>query len=194
MNTTAPADAAPAGHVLTGELFREVSTTETANELVAVGLALHHFTELAREFAPIDAIELHRATTILTRQVVRLLADGAPLEEICELVTDPNRVATVDRRTVAELCGERWPTIHRIATERATAAIEGSRTFGSTTVLHLAATRAVRPQCSWWGTDGWAKRVDEWLAAHPSEPELRAALEHTPEGVGDDVLGDLIEL
>ena len=187
------ATTAPSGRLLTSDLFREVHTTANAHDLVAVGIALHHFTELVRELVPVDPIELHRATTILTRQVTELLDADAPLDTICALMTDPDRVATADGRTSAELCGDAWPEVQESSNERTVSALEGAETFGAATVLHLAATRAVRPRHVWWGTDGWNKRVDEWLSAHPESEHLRPMLTNEPEHAEADVLVDLID-
>ena len=57
--------------LLTPDLFREVNATGTSDDLIAVGLALHHFTEVVRELVTIEPLKLHRATTILTKQILK---------------------------------------------------------------------------------------------------------------------------
>ncbi len=188
-----PYRAASTNRPLTTDLFRAIQTAERANDLVAVGLALHYFTEIVRELEPIAPVELHRATTILSKQTGRLLADHGSLDEIHALMTVNDRIATADGRTVEQFCGAIWPTVRSLAAERCVSAIDGANSFGETAVLHLAATRAVQPRCVWWGTDGWAKRVDEWSASTRAGRRLVSMLKTAPEHVDDDVLSDVID-
>lgn len=185
---------APATRLLTSDLFREVSATGPSDDLIAVGLALHHFTELVRDLVPIEPLQLHRATTVLTKQVATALGEEHPLETVHTLVTDPDRCAAPDRRTAAQLCGEAWPRIRDLADHRARCAIDGADTFGEATVLHLAATRAVKPRCVWWGTHGWTKRVDDWSRRFDASGRRRPVLVSAPEYVDDDVLAQIVDV
>ena len=191
--TSFHAPAAPTNRLLTAELFREVTTTESQQDLVAVGLTLHHFTEVVRDLILIPSVDLHRATTIMTRQAGDALATDDALEAIRRLTTDPDRIATADGQTAAEFCGRAWPRLQATAADRAASALEGARSFGEPTVLHLAATRAVRPQCVWWGTDGWSKRLSDWFAETQPSPRLRATAIASPEFLPDDILAELID-
>jgi hypothetical protein len=178
---------------LTSALLREFSEVPRPDSLIAVGLALHHFTELIDELIELDPIELHRATTVLTKQITRALATPEPLSAVRELVTDPLRPATIDHQTARQLCGETaWATLRDLADARAASAIDGVETFGESAVLHLAATRAVRPRCTWWGTAGWTLRVDAWADDNELATGSRRALISAPEYVDDEVLREIV--
>ena len=189
---TTRTDPGPSRQPPTAHLLRLVESAEPQHDLVPVGLALHHFTEIVRGFVPISIVELHRATTILTKQTNVLIDHDAPLEAVRHLVTDEHRTATVDGRTIEELCGEDWPAVHAQARERANAAAQGARSFGETAILRLAATRAAQTRVPWWGTNLWSRRVDQWLGDARSNHRLRAALMRTPELLSSEILLDLL--
>ena len=99
----------------TAALLRLVDDTDDGLDLVPAGIALHVFTEPLREHRAVPAAELHRATTVLTKQVKRLLTGDDRLAAIEALVTDPGRQATPDGRTAATLCGRAWPAVVEVA-------------------------------------------------------------------------------
>jgi hypothetical protein len=97
----------------TPSVLRSTVEDEGIDDLIAVGLSLHLFTELVREHLDLADTDLHRATTVLTKQVIdtlaRQLTTGKdPLEAIQRLITDPARRAHPDGRTAEELCGAAW--------------------------------------------------------------------------------------
>lgn len=177
----------------TAQLLQLLESSDGHLDLVPVGVALHHFTEPARAELDLTAVDMHRATTILTKQVKRVLADEQPLATIRILVTDPRRIAAADGRTVEQLCGDAWPQIRAIASDRAEAALEGASAFGEAAVLRLAATRAAVPGSPWWGTRGWVEMIDRWISDSPVGRRSIAALLDAPENVEDAVLAEVLD-
>lgn len=178
----------------TAALLRLVDD-DGALDLVPAGIALHVFTEPLRDHVRIGTVDLHRATTVLTKQVKRLLSGDDRLPSIAALVTDPSRQATPDGRTAAQLCGRAWPAVRAVATERSAASIDGAEAFGETAILRLAATRAAAPACRWWGTTGWVELVERWAsdASHAQSRRLVTSLLRTPELVADEILESVLD-
>jgi hypothetical protein len=189
MQTTSAAAliSSPHSEAPTAELLRLVAEDEPFN-LVPVGISLHYFTDPARNQCPISACDLHRATTVLTKQVKAALTGEQRLERVRALVTDPHRTALPDGTTARRLCGPGWPAVRSIADQRAAAAVDGAITFGEAAILRLAATRAAMPQCSWWGTRGWTLLVDAWARRGNAGRRSIAPLMIAPEDAPDDVL------
>ena len=177
----------------TADLLRLVDTGDEQFDLVPVGIALHSFTDPVRQHTDLSLTDLHRATTVLTKQIERLLAHSGRLQAIRELVTDSRRVALADGRTVAMLCGEAWPTVMAIADDRAVAAIDGAGTFGEPAILRLAATRAAMPTAPWWGTRGWIELVDRWASDHRNGRRTTASLLRSPETADDEILAVVLD-
>lgn len=177
----------------TAALLRLADDTDGALDLVPAGIALHVFTEPLRDHVRLPRIELHRATTVLTKQVKRLLTGDDRLAAIGTLVTDPGRQAAPDGRTAAMLCGRAWPAVVAAATARSASSIEGAAAFGETAILRLAATRAAAPSCRWWGTSGWVELVERWAAEEAHPRRLVASLLRTPELVADEVLESVLQ-
>jgi hypothetical protein len=178
---------------LTAELLRLVDHGDERFDLVPVGIALHSFTDPIRQHTNLTLTDVHRATTVLTKQIDRLLAGEGRLVAIHDLVTDPRRVALPDGRTASVLCGDAWPAVVAVAHERASAALEGARTFGEPAILRLAATRAAMPTSPWWGTRGWTELVDRWASDHRNGRRAVASLLRSPEAADADVLADVLE-
>lgn len=152
-----------------------------------LGVALHHFTDELRD--RIDQLELHRATSVLTKQVCKLLDDDDPLGAIRQLVTDPRRVALPDGRRVAEVCGAAWDDIRAIADERSTASCAGAEEFGREAIINLAAVRGVGADRPWWGTPAWRDLVDRT----PMTSDERRLLHERPELAADDLLSRALD-
>jgi hypothetical protein len=174
-------------------LLRLADDTDDALDLVPAGTALHVFTEPLRDHAHLTDVELHRATTVLTKQVKRLLTGDDRLVAVRDLVTDPGRQALPDGRTAAMLCGRAWPAVAAIAAARSAASIDGAAAFGETAILRLAATRAAAPSFPWWGASGWAELVERWAADEAHPRRLVASLLRNPELVADEILESVLD-
>lgn len=179
---------------VTPAVIRSTVEDDDIDSLIAVGLSLHLFTELARPHLDLSDTDLHRATTVLTKQVIdtlarQLAAGNDPLEAIMRLITDPARRAHPDGRTAAALCGDAWDAVRSAAFQRAEMTIRGAADYGVLPMLRLAATRAVTQQAPWWGTPAWRARLDRHVAASPLE---HLTLSAAPELVPDDTLLDLV--
>jgi len=185
---TAPATWRPT----TAQLVRRADVTKTDDNTAPLGISLHHFTDLVTDRIDLTALDLHRVTTVLTKQVRQALGGPNRFEAVRSLVIDPDRVATPDGRTAAEVCGESWSQIRRITDDRACEAIDGVCTFGEATVIQLAVLRATETRLPWWGTTEWELRVDRWAATLRFASRLKRAVRQTPEMVPDDVLRELI--
>lgn len=166
-------------------LLSVVSDSDRPHDLIAVGTALHTFTDTVRAAADIDLVELHRATTVLTKQVAQLLGSDDRLERLAALVTDESRLATPDGRTARTFCGPAWAGVRAIAVERMEAAISGASTFGETAILRLAATRAADTVTPWWGTPAWQECVGD---ATSIDRRAAVRLLHSPETAAYDDL------
>ena len=175
----------------TAQLVREVSSNRQA-EAVPAGIAIHHFTDLFDERTDVSLAELHRATTVLTKQVEQALLGQRALDRIQKLVVDPQRIATPDGRSASEFCGAHWPQFIEVAGGRAEAAVEGADRFGQSTVMQLAALRTASATQAWWGTTEWANRVDAWTRSVWFRPKLKHTVRTSPELLDDDLLLDLI--
>lgn len=178
----------------TPSVLRSTVEDEGIDDLIAVGLSLHLFTELVREHLDLADTDLHRATTVLTKQVIdtlaRQLTTGKdPLEAIQRLITDPARRAHPDGRTAEELCGAAWSAVRTAAFQRAEMTIRGALDYGVVPMLRLAATRAVTQQAPWWGTPAWRARLERHVAASPLE---HLTLSAAPELAPDDTLLALV--
>lgn len=184
VGTTRPGDT-------TAEILRRLRLSPEPRDLTALGVALHHFTELADD-VELDVVTLHCATTILTKQVADRLRGPAPWPAIRRLVTDPHRVATPDGATVEVLCSSTWASIRHQAGRRATAAVEGVARFGADAVTRLASLRGHQSTAPWWGTEAFEHRIDAWLGDARLSPVLAASLRRAPEQAPADVLHDIL--
>ena len=89
------------------------------DELIAVGLSLHLFTEIVHGRVDLSVTDLHRATTVLTKQLLGALIQHGqrdPLRDVLQLVTDGDREAMPDGRSAEDLCGLDWPAVRNAAT------------------------------------------------------------------------------
>jgi hypothetical protein len=168
----------------TPAVIRSAFDGNDLDDLIAVGLALHLFTEIVRHQVDLSPTDLHRATTVLSKQMMDTLTrhnDHDALRAVLRLVTDPEREAHPDGRAAAELCGEAWPAVRTAAYDRAEQNIKGATDFGVVSMLRLAATRAVAQQAPWWGTPEWRARLTEFVTANPSGPLEHLTLGSAPE-------------
>ena len=174
---------------ITAAAIRSAGEGNELDSLIAVGLALHLFTEIVDRELDLPVTDLHRATTVLTKQLGDTLAGHSPhdaLGAVLRLVTDPERQSYPDGRASADLCGWAWPTVRNAAYARAEQTIRGADDFGVVPMLRLAATRAVAHRSPWWGTPTWRARLDEFLSSNAADPleqlTLARSPEHAPEG------------
>lgn len=174
----------------TAQLIRRSDASISRPTYAALGVALHHFTELLP--ATLDEPVRHRATTVLTKQVFGLLDDDDALEAIRRLVTDPDRRALPDGRTARDVCGASWDEVQTTATQRATASCEGAVEFGRDAIINLAAVRGVGAVAPWWGTPMWRQRVD-LLPDDAMTSDDRALLQDAPELAGDELLASVLD-
>jgi hypothetical protein len=158
------------------------------DELIAVGLALHLFTEIVSGRVDLSVTELHRATTMLTKQVLDALihhAERDALRAVLRLVTDGEREALPDGRTASDLCGDAWPAVRCEAYSRAEQSIRGAADYGVEPMLRLAASRAIVDPTPWWGTPVWRRRLNEFQSSNSMRAlehlTLATAPEHAPE-------------
>lgn len=173
-----PGGAAPT----TAQVIRRTDASIARPVYAGLGVALHHFTEALD--GSIDPLDLHRATTVLTKQVCRLLDEDDALDKIRGLVTDPRRVAMPDGTRATELCGGSWDEIHELADRRSAASCDGAEEFGLEAIVNLAAVRGVGAEQPWWGTAAWRDRVERT----PVPPDDRMLLLERPELADDDLL------
>lgn len=169
----------------TAQVIRRTDAAISRATYAGLGVALHHFTDLLG--TTIDPLDLHRATTTLTKQVCRVLDDDDDLDAIRRLVTDADRVALPDGRRAAALCGTTWDRVRETALQRATASCEGAREFGHDAIVNLAAVRGVGAVRPWWGTPIWRRRVD-LVPAGAISPDERELLLDEPELAADELL------
>jgi hypothetical protein len=185
--------AAPARRRLTtAQTLHQAATPSAGASAAPTGFSLHQFTELLDHHLDLTALELHRTTTILTKQIRQALGGPAKFRSIRALVTDPDRIATVDGQSALELCGFAWHQIRSQAADRADAALDGAEQFGEGTVLLLAALRAAQCHMPWWGTQQWETRVDDWSRTIRFASGLKHTVRCSPELVADDVLHEII--
>ncbi len=171
----------------TAQLIRRTDASIARPTYAALGVALHHFTDVLTE--AIEPIVLHRATTVLTKQVCQILDDHDDdvLDDVRRLVTDPDRVALPDGRPAAELCDQAWERVRAVALQRATASCEGADEFGHDAIINLAAVRGVGAVTPWWGTPMWRQRV-ELMPADAISSRDRELLLAEPERADDDLV------
>lgn len=171
----------------TAQVIRRTDASIARPVYAGLGVALHHFTDEMCDW--IGPLELHRATSVLTRQVCLVLDDEDPLGAIRQLVTDPRRVALPDGRRAAEVCGAAWDEIRALADERSTASCAGAEEFGREAIVNLAAVRGVGADRPWWGTPAWRDLVDRT----PMAADERTLLHERPELADDDLLSRVID-
>lgn len=174
----------------TAQLIHRTDASIARPLYAALGVALHHFTEMLVDV--IEPLELHRATTVLTKQVCELLDEDDSLEAISRLVTDPTRVALPDGRHAIDVCGDSWEELRAIATRRSMASHRGAEEFGLDAILNLAVVRSVGADEPWWGTPLWKQRVGS-IPADALTDDMRAILSDEPELAPDDVLSLAVE-
>ena len=191
--TIAPVIAAPAKPAThdplvappaTPAVIRYTAQCPDLDELIAVGLALHMFTEIVHGRVDLSRTELHRATTVLTKQVLDALirhADRDALRTVLRLVTDSERESLPDGRTACDLCGDAWPAVRCEAYSRAEQSIRGADDFGVEPMLRLAASRAIVDPTPWWGTPAWRERLNEFQSSN-----TMGALEHLTLGTAPE--------
>jgi hypothetical protein len=149
--------------------FRYAAQSPDLDELVAVGLTLHLFTEVLHGRVGLCLTEMHRATTVLTKEVLDLLTrlqSSHVLPAVLRLVTDPDRAALPDGSTVHDVCGRAWPAVRGAAYALAEQSLRGADDFGVGPMLRLAASRAVVEPSPWFGTPAWRARLDKFMASH----------------------------
>lgn len=187
---------APRPTAATATVIRSAVESTELDALVAVGLALHLFTELADRHTKVGQTDLHRATTVLTKQISEALArhsanegrEQEALRSVLRLVTDPNREALPDGRTASQLCGAAWPSVRTDAYTRAEQSIRGAADFGVVPMLRLAATRAIVHQAPWWGTPEWRSRLARYVSRNDVTPVEHLTLGSAPEFASDTAL------
>ncbi len=182
-----PAPVAPA----TATVIRHAVESSDLDDLIAVGLALHLFTEIVGQHVELSILDLHRATTVLSKQVNEALvrhSEHDALQTVLRLVTDPDREAHPDGRTASELCGGAWPAVRHDAFTRCEQSIQGAVDFGVVPMLRLAATRAIVHQAPWWGTPVWRSRLTDYLTANATTPVEHLTLGSAPEYASDTSL------
>lgn len=175
-----PAPAPPT----TAAIIRDAVESSDLDGLIAVGLALHLFTEIVDQQVGLGRTDLHRATTMLTKQVSDALVrydEHDALRHVLRLVTDPEREAHPDGRRAAELCGDAWPAVRHAAYTRAEQSVQGADDYGAVAMLRLAATRAVAQRAPWWGTPAWRARLEQYLLDHATTPVENFTLGTAPE-------------
>ena len=131
--------------------------------------------------------DLHRATTVLTKQVRRLLAGDHRLGAIRDTVTDPDRTAMPDGRTASALCGDAWSAVRSVAEDRSAAAVDGAEASANPPSCDSPPRgRRCRP------TRGGAPAVDRSrrpLGARSHDGRrITASLLHSPETADDEIL------
>lgn len=166
---------------------------DTPMLLVAVGLAVHLFADPLRDAVRITPSELHRATTVLTKQIAAVLDGDDRLRAVHHLVVDPTRLAVADGRNVEQFARTGWPLVRDVAEQRATVAIESAPVYGETALLRLAATRATGPDARWWGTPTWSDAVERWVESSGASRRLADRLLSQPEAVSDAALAAVID-
>jgi len=132
----------------------------------------------------LSVTELHRATTVLTKQVLDALihhAERDALGTVLRLVTDGERESLPDGRTACDLCGDAWPAVRCAAYSRAEQSIRGAADFGVEPMLRLAASRAVIDPIPWWGTPVWRERLNDFQSSNSI-----GALEHLTLGTAPE--------
>jgi hypothetical protein len=175
----------------TAAVIRSAVEGNELDDLIAVGLALHLFTELVHREVDLPLTDLHRATTVLTKQLSATLSRhplDAAFRRVLRLVTDPERPAHPDERTAGELCGPAWPAVRTAAYGRAEQSIRGAHDYGVVPMLRLAATRAAAHRSPWWGTAAWRARLSAYLDTEAPGRFEQLTLGDSPEHAPEDCL------
>jgi hypothetical protein len=174
--------------------FDSVAVTADAPLLlVSVGLAVHLFSDPLRGAVRVLPTEIHRTTTVLTKQIAAILEGDDRLRAVQRLVVDPTRTATADGRTAEHLAQSGWSLVRDVAEQRARVAIESALVYGETALLRLAATRAAGPDALWWGTRAWSDAVERWVASSGASRRVADRLLSQPESVSDAALAAVID-
>lgn len=182
----------PSPRPSTAQLLRLVETNDP-DRLIAVGLTLQYFTEPLRAALVIDAVELHRLTAVMSKQIGAVLRSGGGLEGVHRLVSDAERVVSIDRRTVQELCGHTgWEAVSTAARARMALAERDAAAYGELAILRLAATRAAMPDRPWWGTLQWIEAVERWAGRGRRSTSIVHALHRSPESVDAGTLDEVL--
>lgn len=195
MSATLARSAAPftRGPATAAALRRLATDRRTDRDLTALGVALHHFTDIVALNVDVPDSELHQANTVLTKQVRTAMGGPDPMEVVRRLVADPHRSATGDGRSAAELCGPAWMTIEAIVVRRADLAVEGSRTYGVDTIAKLASVHASLATFPWWGTDAWERQVERWSRHDRRSPLVRTALLRSPDRLDHRIVRSVLD-
>lgn len=183
----------PVSCLTTAQLLeRTKSGGVRARELAPVGFALHHFTDIIIGRDVMSHVELHQATTILTKQLQRCLAANDWLQGVQTLVTDPDRPALGDGRTAQQACGVAWQAVLDVAKQRSDLETHEAARYGDTAILMLAALHGCGTDTLWWGTASWRLRVYDWTARHSVGARTRSMLTASPEHVDQETLAAVI--
>lgn len=178
----------------TATTLRRLATTgRGGRDLTALGIALHHFTDILALHVDLPDAELHQANTILTKQVRKALGSADPIGVVRRLVADPLRCATGDGRSAAELCGPAWMEIEAIVVRRADMAVEGSRTYGVDAITKLASLHASVASFPWWDTEAWERQVDRWSRRDRRSPLVRTALLRSPDRLDRRIVQSVLD-
>lgn len=195
--TTAPSSAEaamavsdPIAGLPTAAVIAQIDISRDRTVIASLGFALHHLSDALG--GALSELDLHRATTILTKQIAQVIQVDDAVTQIGLLACNPDRVAMPDGRTAAELCGPRWADVAAASQARAVAACEGVESYGNDAVINLAMVRGAQGATPWWGTAAWAHLVELWFDDSMPSPRLRTALKHYPEQVDDSVVAAVL--
>jgi len=136
-------------------------------------------------------LEMHRATTIFTKQLLGAL-EPSDVRLFQRLLTDPDRTAMPDGRTARELCGDHWERVAEMSHRRADDARTGVETFGAGVVAKLAILRGLDAVVPWWSTPAWDRCAEAWFARHDFRARLLSNLTQRPESVDDSIVADVL--
>lgn len=177
----------------TSFLLGRVHTAAQPEVLVAAGLAIRTFTEPCQHRSALGVVDLHRATTTLTKQLLNVRTNGEwSLDAVRRVVLDPHRISFPSGPTIEALIGVTWPAVQQIAAERMTDLICGQRDYGIETVTRLAAIRAAQPGIPWWGTADWERIVGNFLQHDGSSRRQRHLLQNPERASEAELTGLLI--
>ncbi len=172
-----------AASVPIAHLLRVASAQTEPLRTIALGISIHLLADPLLQETELGLIQIHRATTTLTKQVLSELSEGAGLRALRPLLLDPDRPALPDRLPIRELCAGSWERVESWTADRLDVAIADAGMYGDQAVLRLAATRAVRPAFPWWGTAEWQSVVEQWIRHGRRSRALQRALLEAPEAV-----------
>jgi hypothetical protein len=174
----------------TAAVIAQIDISRDRTVIASLGFALHHLSDALT--GSIGELDLHRATTIMTKQIAQIIQADDAVSQIGQLACNPDRVAMPDGRTAAELCGSLWNDVANASHERAVAASDGVLAYGNDAVINLAMVRGAQGTTPWWGTSMWAQIVNDWFDESMPSPRLRTALKHYPEQVDDAVVAAVL--